>query len=1269
MRRAAYIALVTASIVAAAVALIAAYVASPIGLNHLASIVETRIAREIGGEVEIGSLTGNLTERIELKNVRLVDDGADWAFVKRVAMAWSPAALVSRRLEISSVLIEDASLLASPPARKQRKPFSGFELPDRLPAITINRIELRNLEVSEQLVGSPLRLDGEGKIELGGAQVSIFAALKGADDRDNVEVIISRTSPGVAPTLKINVTSKPDGVISALSKSGGAVTFIARGSGEPANYQIAIDAEAGAYGALSAGLSSNIESLETIDFKASASPGVRFDRWRLDLGDQIQTSGALFPAEKGGRLELTEFSAAFGIVSGRADWTNKDRALDAAAFDLRAEFSSSWRPDVQRAIGTHVEAGATIKKNGRDYSGEASATSPEVSATLLAVKSDLRSTVSGKLAASLNETSALASQLKTSVRGAGDFEFKFGEAVKVSDLSLTTDSGMTFNGDAVRGLDEDDFEVVGDITISATAIRGLIPATKPRGSATGRIDVRGPTNDFDLKLLLSTTPFELWSATWPASAISVSLSNLPGSPLGEVSLRSADGAMESSAQVRKNAEGAISIAQIDHHGANFALSGDASFNPVTRAAVIDLRYAGADGAEPWPGVELSGAASAKGAFSRTSLNNRFEVDVSSLRARTLSLETATLRASGPADRMTFEVSAAELNMSDRVRLERPIVAGVANLGEQASFRIASASADFMGAPAMLNRPLEISAGDGVKIDQLSMSIGDNGAIDINGAFDARRWRAEAAVRNLQISANGGMLDIDLALDTEKPVAAAGDFSIRSGRLEPNNGALNGNYAWDGRRLSVVAGGGASALGLNLDLPLALRRAGRLHVSMEGALRGSARFNGRAETIALFLPLSLQSLEGDLAFSGTLGGTTKDPRVSGELSMTDGAFTEANSGLSIVDIDLTSVAAASSAATTLTFRGAAAGPGQSAQTISAEGVIDIKGGASLSANISLDGARFAAGPVERVEATGSLNVAGPFDDLLISGDVVLDALEAKLFAPENLGLVDIEVIPVGADGKPFEQKATGRQRRGGFRYAVRISADDDIVVSGRGLDSEWRANAQLSGTSERPLFLGTMNLNRGDLEFSGRRFDLTRGSIGFDTLAPNDPTIDLRAERETREGDTVAVVITGRSSALKVALESVPARPSEDVMALILFDKPANELSAFQSLQVADALTQIGGVGVFGGKGVAGAARDALGLDLLNLDVDQTDSSASLLTVGKYVTDGLFVSASQNARGENGSLRIEYEIGQSFSVETELRQDGDQTVSANWKKDF
>lgn len=1268
MRRAVKIALIAFSIAAAALALLAAYALSPVGRNGLASIAERRIAQTVGGDVIIGSQSGDLTRRIELNDVRFVDNSANWATVKQIAIDWSPRALLSRRIEIGKVAIEDAVLLARPPARDRKAPFKGFQFPERLPPVSIDEIELRNMQVGGALVRDPLRLDGIGVIEMGGPALSISARLNEVGQRDKVEIDIRRTKSEAAPTLRIKISSQPNGAIAALTGSRGALAASVEGSGPPSAYRVSIEAMAGDVGALSGNLTSNIEELESIEFDLTATPGAFFDRWRTDLGDRIVASGSLIPASRGAQLKLRDLSAAFGGISGAAEWRNDRQALAFADATLTAKFLPEWRAGLQEAIGDRAEARITFERQGRNYAGTASIVAPAATAALEALTTDLRSKLSGDFSASIRGDSSIAAQIKSPLSGSGDLAFVASDRISLSDLELSTGNGAAFKGDALFQIDDRQFSIDGDIAATAAALIAYAPALTPRGGASGDIVANGSLTDFDLRLSLAAPSFQLNDSTWPASALSVSLSALPSTPTGEVSLRSTDGSLRSSARVRREPDGALSISGLDHRGDGFVLTGDATVNRASREGSIDLRYSGADGAEPWPGLVISGEASAKGSLANAGDGNQIEIKASSLDMTSVSLRNASLVARGPADQLSFEVGVSGISAFDQRRAENLRITGVAAIREKTALSIASASAEFQGAPVRLNRPAQITIGDGVMVEGLSMRVGESGTIDLGGAISPHRWRAEAAVRRLEISANGSTLDFDLALDTGQATAASGVFAASSGRLGLRDATLSGRYAWDGRRLSVAAGGGDSALDLDLDLPLTLRRAKRLSVSMTGAVQGNARYNGRAETIALFLPLALQSLEGDLDFSGVLGGTVRDPRISGDLALTDGAYTEAISGLSITDIDLTSSAAATTTSSSVTFKGSASGAGQSAKTILATGKIDLKGGVTLSADIMLDGARFAAGPVERVDASGALKIEGDADDLLVSGDVSIGLLEAKLFTPATIGLVDVDVVAIGDDGRPAAEEIAVR-RRGALRYAVRIEADNNVLVSGRGLDSEWRANAQIAGNSERPLILGTMNLNRGDLEFSGRRFDLTRGSIGFDTLAPNDPSIGLRAERETRDGTTVAVVISGRSSALKVSLESTPSRPSEDVMALILFDKPADELSAFESLQVADSLTQLGGVGVFGGKGVSGAARDALGLDLLNLDVDQSDSSASLLTVGKYVTDGLFVSASQNARGENGSLRIEYEIGQSFTVETELRQDGDQTVSANWKKDF
>ena len=312
-------------------------------------------------------------------------------------------------------------------------------------------------------------------------------------------------------------------------------------------------------------------------------------------------------------------------------------------------------------------------------------------------------------------------------------------------------------------------------------------------------------------------------------------------------------------------------------------------------------------------------------------------------------------------------------------------------------------------------------------------------------------------------------------------------------------------------------------------------------------------------------------------------------------------------------------------------------------------------------------RFEAKPVSNVDASGEIKISGPLDNLTASGEINVSELNAEIVTPETTGLVDINVVAVDKEGAPLTPPEPAPPPRI-FNYDVTITANDKVFVRGRGLESEWSADVETKNTDRGPLILGNVNLRRGFLDFSGRRFDLTQGRITFNRLSPNNPYLDIEAEYETSDGVVARIVISGRAREPSVELESNPSLPREDIMALVLFGKPANQLSAIESVQMASALAQLGGVGPFGGGGLTGSAREALGLDMLNLDLDP-ESGASALTVGKYVADGLFVSATQDVKGENSSVRVEYEITNNITVETELKQDGDQTVSANWKKDF
>ena len=70
-----------------------------------------------------------------------------------------------------------------------------------------------------------------------------------------------------------------------------------------------------------------------------------------------------------------------------------------------------------------------------------------------------------------------------------------------------------------------------------------------------------------------------------------------------------------------------------------------------------------------------------------------------------------------------------------------------------------------------------------------------------------------------------------------------------------------------------------------------------------------------------------------------------------------------------------------------------------------------------------------------------------------------------------------------------------------------------------------------------------------------------------------------------------------------------------------------------------------------------------------VQLNAENSDAAGLTVGKYVADGVFVSATQDVNGDTGAVSVEVDLTKRIRVETTVGQDASGSVSLNWAKDY
>ena len=174
--------------------------------------------------------------------------------------------------------------------------------------------------------------------------------------------------------------------------------------------------------------------------------------------------------------------------------------------------------------------------------------------------------------------------------------------------------------------------------------------------------------------------------------------------------------------------------------------------------------------------------------------------------------------------------------------------------------------------------------------------------------------------------------------------------------------------------------------------------------------------------------------------------------------------------------------------------------------------------------------------------------------------------------------------------------------------VALSAPGRLEVTGMGISSEWRGDIQVTGPATQPRIVGKVEVVRGDYDFAGKRFELTRGDLRFAGSYPPDPIIDVVAEN-TSSGFTAQLAITGTSQRPDIKFSSTPSLPEDEVLSRVLFGSSITSLSAPEALQLAGALASLRGGGG-GGLNPINLVRKGLGIDRLRiLPADTTRRAA------------------------------------------------------------
>lgn len=426
------------------------------------------------------------------------------------------------------------------------------------------------------------------------------------------------------------------------------------------------------------------------------------------------------------------------------------------------------------------------------------------------------------------------------------------------------------------------------------------------------------------------------------------------------------------------------------------------------------------------------------------------------------------------------------------------------------------------------------------------------------------------------------------------------------------------------------------------------------------LFAQVRYNGPADTLWRLTGVEIFDLSGPVAIGADMSGTLGNPSIRGSVRAQNARLESSVTGTVLTNVRATGTFGGSRLV--LSELSANAGNGG---TVSGRGSFNLGAAEGFGIDLALD-ARNAVlinrddigatvtGPITiRTDGRGGV-IAGQVD--LVRSRYVLGRASAASTIPR------LNVRELNRRGDVIERPEAAVP----WRLDLKANARNRLMVSGLGLDSEWRADLDIGGTVESPAITGRADLIRGNYDFAGRSFDLERGTIRFAGESPPNPTIDIAAQASI-QGLNATIRVTGSGLNPQISFTSVPALPEDELLSRLLFGTSITNLSAPEALQLAAAVAALQGGG--GGLDPINAVRRSVGLDRLRiLPADTITGQGTSIAAGKYVTRRTYVELITDGQGYSAT-RIEYQVTRWLSLLASISTIGRQSVNVRVSKDY